>query len=243
LAQRLAKTDNRYSYRFLFVPGTIGAITWLALAGRARMNVVHGFVLTCVGDPGPPTYKCSRRGDAEIDQAWKYVLQQGKTPFEIQPFSPYGYDERQFCSPGFDMPVGCFMRSPCGGFPEYHSSADDLNFVRPDALQDSLQRALTVIDVLESNERYLNTKPYGEPKLGNYRLYDVVGGKLADDMRLALLWLLNMSDGSASVLDIATRSGLPWEAIKEALRSLTSVGLLKVASERRRHTRKKRTRA
>ncbi|WP_044406914.1 DUF4910 domain-containing protein, partial [Rhodopseudomonas palustris] len=240
LAQHLGRMDTKFSYRILFVPGTIGAITWLALAGRARMNVAHGFVLTCVGDQGPPTYKCSRRGDAEVDQAWRYVLQQGGTPFEILPFSPYGYDERQYCSPGFDMPVGCFMRTPGGKFPQYHTSADDLNLVHPDALQDSLQRVLTVIDVLETNERYVNQKPYGEPKLGNYKLYDMIGGKSADETRMALLWLLNMSDGQASLLEIATRSGLPWSAIKEGLRALTATGLLKIINERRRYTRKKR---
>jgi len=240
LAQRLAGAGTKLSYRFLFVPGTIGAITWLALAGRARMNIVHGIVLTCVGDPGWPTYKSSRRGDAEIDQAWSYVLKQGSTPFEILPFSPYGYDERQYCSPGFDMPVGCFMRTPGGRFPEYHTSADDLNLVRPEALQDSLERLMTVLDVLENNEKFVNQKPYGEPKLSNYKLYDVVGGKIADDARMALLWLLNLSDGHTSLLEIAARSGVPWSAIKDGLRALTSVGLLKPVNERRRYTRKKR---
>ena len=240
LAQYLGRKENKYSYRFLFVPGTIGAIAWLALAGRARMNIAHGFVLTCVGGHGSPTYKSSRRGDAEIDHAWQYVLEQSGRRFNAVPFSPFGYEERQYCSPGFDLPVGCFMRTHGGSFQEYHTSADDVNLVRPEALYDSFQSALTVIDVLETNEHYVNQKPYGEPKLGNQNLYDSVGGQLPDDARMALLWLLNMSDGKTSVLEIAARSGLPWNAIKAGLRALTSADLLKVVSERQRYTRRKR---
>jgi aminopeptidase-like protein len=242
LAQRIDKMDTRYSYRFLFVPGTIGAITWLGLCSRKVRNVRHGFILACVGDRGAPTYKCSRRESAEIDRAWSYVLMQGGTPFELQRFSPYGYDERQYCSPGFDLPIGCFMRTPFGTFPEYHTSADNLDFVCAESLNDTLQRALTVVDVLETNDRYVNQKPFGEPRLGHLALYDSMGGKLADDARMALLWLLNMSDGQTTVLDIASRSGLPWHAIKEALRALISVGLLKIADTKLQHSsRRKRT--
>jgi aminopeptidase-like protein len=239
LAQRIDKMETKYSYRFLFVPGTIGAITWLALCSRKLKSIRHGFVLTCVGDRGTPTYKCSRHESAEIDRVWSYVLAQGRTPFKVERFSPYGYDERQYCSPGFDLPVGCFMRTPFGTFPEYHTSADNLDLVCPESLSDSLQRALTVVDVLEANDRYVNQKPFGEPKLGNYGLYESIGGKLADDARMALLWLLNMSDGQTPLLDIAVRSGLPWDAIKQGLRALTSVGLLKVEDEKPRHARRR----
>lgn len=234
LAQRLGDMKRRYSYRFLFIPGTIGSITWLALH-RSRVNMIrHGFVLTCVGDAGNPTYKTSRRGVSEIDRAWTYVLRQGGTPFQIRPFTPYGYDERQYCSPGFDLPVGCFMRTPFGEFPEYHTSADDLEFVRPEALHDSLTRALTVIDVIEGNRRYASQKPFGEPKLGKYGLYGSMGGKLAGDAQMALLWLLNFSDGEHTILDIAERANLPWATIKEALRALLEVDLLKAVDERAR---------
>jgi aminopeptidase-like protein len=227
LAQQLGKKSHRYSYRFLFIPGTIGSIAWLAL-NRARVGKIkHGFVLTCVGDAGNPTYKQSRRGDAEIDRAWQYVLGQGGGEFEVRPFSPYGYDERQFCSPGFNLPVGCFMRTPHGEYPEYHTSADDLSLVRASSLQDSLTKALMVIDVIESNRNYINAKPYCEPKLGKYGLYSSIGGRSAGHYQMALLWLLNMSDGKNSLLDIATRCNLPWETIKQALRALCAAGLLK----------------
>jgi aminopeptidase-like protein len=226
LAQRLATMDLRYSYRFLFIPGTIGSITWLAL-NQARVDKIkHGFVLTCVGDAGTPTYKVSRRGDAEVDQAWLYALQQSGGTFNVQPFSPFGYDERQYSSPGINIPVGLFMRSPHGQFPEYHTSADDLNFVCPSSLSDSLAKVLATIDVLEHNCRYLNQKPFCEPQLGRYGLYRAVGGPSAGDYQMAVLWVLNMSDGENSLLDIAVRSKLPWDMIKQAARALNDAGLL-----------------
>jgi aminopeptidase-like protein len=231
LAKRLSGRDLRYSYRFLFIPGTIGSITWAATHQSHLSKIKHGFVLTCVGDRGSPTYKTSRRGDAEIDRAWIYVLKQSGGAFNILPFSPFGYDERQYCSPGLNLPVGCFMRTPHGQFPEYHTSADDLNFVGPDALSDSLTQALTTVDVIEHNRRYLNSKPFCEPKLGDYGLYSTIGGCSAVEFQMAMLWLLNMSDGTNSLLDIAARCNMPWEILKEAVRALAQVGLLIPAEE------------
>lgn len=229
LAQRLSRMSLRYSYRFLFIPGTIGSIAWLAMNRAHLGRIKHGFVMTCVGDAGTPTYKESRRGDAEIDRAWKYVLAQGEGAFDIRPFSPYGYDERQFCSPGFNLPVGCFMRTPHGEFPQYHTSADDPSLVDASSLKDSLTRALAVVDVIENNRSYLNVKPYCEPKLGKYGLYSAIGGRSAGDYQMALLWLLNMSDGENSLLDIAARANLPWATVKQALQALCVAGLLKPA--------------
>jgi aminopeptidase-like protein len=231
LAKRLSSMDLRYSYRFLFIPGTIGSITWAAIRRSHLSKIKHGFVLTCVGDRGSPSYKASRRGDAEIDRAWTYVLKQSGGAFDILPFSPFGYDERQYCSPGLNLPVGCFMRTPHGQFPEYHTSADDLDLVCAASLSDSLAKALTTIDVIEHNRSYVNLKPFCEPKLGDYGLYSSVGGHLAGDFQMALLWLLNMSDGENSLLDIAARSNLPWEIIKEAVRALSEAGLLKPVDE------------
>jgi len=231
LAKRLSSMDLRYSYRFLFIPGTIGSITWAAIRRSHLNKIKHGFVLTCVGDRGSPSYKASRRGDAEIDRAWTYVLKQSGGAFDILPFSPFGYDERQYCSPGLNLPVGCFMRTPHGQFPEYHTSADDLNLVCAASLNDSLAKALTTIDVIEHNRNFLNLKPFCEPKLGDYGLYSTIGGHAAGDFQMALLWLLNMSDGENSLLDIAARSNLPWAIIKEAVRALSEAGLLKPVDE------------
>ena len=166
LAQHLQKQPREYSYRFLFIPGTIGSITWLALNQSRIPRIKHGFVIAGVGDKGPFTYKRSRRGDAEIDRAFSYVLKQAADASRIIDFHPYGYDERQFCSPGFNLPVGCAMRTPFGEYPEYHTSADNLDFVAPEALVDSFDKCVAVLDVLENNRVYLNQNPYCEPQLG-----------------------------------------------------------------------------
>ncbi|MET3911277.1 aminopeptidase-like protein [Bradyrhizobium sp. S3.3.6] len=229
LAQHLRKMDLRYTYRFVFVPGTIGSITWLALNEAHVKRVKHGCVITCAGDAGPMTYKRSRRGNTEIDRAWSYVLEKSGEPYEIQEFSPYGYDERQYCSPGFNLPIGAIMRTPYGKFAEYHSSADNLDFVCPAALRDTLAKTIAVIDVIENNAYYRTQKPFCEPRLGNYGLYNGLGGLTAGDFQMGLLWVLNMSDGESSLLDIAERAKLPWETIKQAAAALSRAGLINAA--------------
>ncbi|MEO8439951.1 MAG: DUF4910 domain-containing protein [Spartobacteria bacterium] len=227
LARGLSGSSHRYSYRFLFVPGTIGAITWLGLNEAATRNVRHGFVLTCVGDSAHLTYKRSRQGTAEIDRAFAHVLSHSGKPSEVIDFSPYGYDERQYCSPGFDLPVGCLMRSRHGEFPEYHTSADNLQFVRAEALADSLATCRSVIDLLESNRTFLSKNPKGEPQLGRRGVYPSASGDGSNPHRsMALLWILNLSDGRHSLLDIAERAKLPFSAIKEAVDVLAATDLL-----------------
>jgi aminopeptidase-like protein len=227
LARALAGAGRRYSYRFLFLPGTIGSIAWLARneAGAARIR--HGLVAACVGDAGPMHYKKSRRGNAEIDRAAAHVLQHSGREHRILDFSPYGYDERQYCSPGFDLPVGSLTRTPHGRYPEYHTSADDLAFVRPESLAESLQTYLAVLSVLEGNRRYRNTNPRCEPQLGKRGLYRTMGG-LPDPGRhsFAMLWALNLSDGTHDLLSIAERSGLPFDLIEGAAARLSEHGLL-----------------
>jgi len=226
LAQFLSGRDLRYSYRFLFIPGTIGAITWLARNRENAGRIRHGLVLTCIGDAGGFHYKKSRRGNAEIDRAAAHVLRQyGESP-EILEFSPYGYDERQYCSPGFNLPVGCLMRSVWASFPEYHTSADNLDFVRPAALGGSLRACAAILDVLENNLRYRNLNPYCEPQLGRRNLYHATGGDSVGAEISARLWVLNFSDGEHSLLDIAERSGLPFSALSDAAELLSQNGLL-----------------
>lgn len=223
LAQRVASFPRRYSYRFLFVPGTIGSITWLARNEDTLARIQHGLVLTCVGDASNLTYKRSRRGNAEIDRAFAHVLQHSGEPHSVIDFFPYGYDERQYCSPGIDLPVGCLMRARHGEFPEYHTSADNLDFVRAEALADSFAKCLAVIELLEGNRIYLNKKPKGEPQLGRRGLYAGIGKR---DHELAYLWVLNLSDGKHSLLDIAERANLPFAAIKSAATALSATDLL-----------------
>ena len=232
LARHLAARPLHYSYRFLFIPGTIGSITWLSLNEERARAIAHGLVLTCLGDRGSFHYKKSRRGDAEIDAAVAHVLEHSGRPFTCLDFSPYGYDERQYCSPGFNLAVGCLMRSQHGQFPEYHTSADNLDFVDAAALADSLATILAVFEVLEHDRTYLNLNPKCEPQLGKRGLYAVTGGTDIKRREFAMLWVLNLSDGSASLLDIARRSGLPFAAIREAADLLLRHGLLAPAPQR-----------
>jgi aminopeptidase-like protein len=226
LAKHLARLPRRYSYRFLFIPGTIGSIAWLARNEEQARAIRHGLVLTCVGDRAGFTYKRSRHGDAEIDQAVAHILKHAGRPHTTLDFSPYGYDERQYCSPGFDLQVGCLMRSHWGEFPEYHTSADDPDFVAPQALADAHATVLSVFHVLERNQRLLNLNPKCEPQLGRRGLYSAMGGRGVRDLEMAMLWVLNLSDGGASLLDIAQRSGLEFRVIDEAAQMLSRHGLL-----------------
>jgi aminopeptidase-like protein len=229
LARYLAGRPRRYTYRFLFIPGTIGSITWLALNEARVSRIRHGLVVTCVGDGGGFTYKKSRRGNADIDRAAMHVLKHLGTPYTVQEFFPYGYDERQYCSPGFDLPVGCLMRSPHGSYPEYHTSADDLTLVQPAYLAQSLAAYRAIVDVLETNRVYLNLSPKCEPQLGKRGLYRAIGGDNHDSRRqLALLWVLNLSDGRHSLLDIAERADIPFEIVQTSAAALEHAGLLRV---------------
>src|ERR1700685_2660445 len=224
LAELLSGKDLRYSYRFLFIPGTIGAITWLARNRENVGRIRHGLVLSGIGDAGGFHYKKSRQGNAEIDQAVAQILRHCGEPSEILEFSPYGYDERQYCSPGFNLPVGCLMRSVWGTFPEYHTSADNLDFIRPGKLAGSLRVCAAVIDVLEGNRRYCNLNPFCEPQLGRRNLY--ASGPGSEEAISARLWVLNQSDGEHSLLDIAQRSGLSFPVLLEAAELLRQNGLL-----------------
>jgi aminopeptidase-like protein len=227
LAATMTQAHHGYSYRFLFCPGTIGSITWLARNEAKVGNIKHGLVLTGLGDSGSVTYKKSRRGNSEIDQAMTHLLKYSGQRHAIIDFFPYGYDERQFCSPGFDLPVGCLMRTPHGQYPEYHTSADNLDFVKPESLAQAYALGLSLFDVLENNRRYCNTNPRCEPQLGRRGLYRAVAGQQEKQSReLILLWVLNLSDGKHSLLDIAMRAEVPFEEVRRAADALHECGLL-----------------
>lgn len=226
LAKHLNGLDRRYSYRFLFIPATIGAITWLARNEPHLHKIKHGLVLTTLGDPGHSTYKRSQKG-AEIDRVAEYVLGTTGEPYTLMDFEPIGYDERQFCSPGFDLPMGCLMRSPYGGYPEYHSSADDLSLVQPRYLADSLAKCIQITEILEANRTYVNLKPKGEARLAKTGLYHAFGASPEHaNMQGAVLWVLNQSDGGRSLLDIAARSGLAFAEVRSAAEALVHHGLI-----------------
>lgn len=232
LARELATRRTRYSYRFVFLPVTIGSIAWLATNEGNLGRIAHGLVVSNVGDGGGPTYKRSRRSDALIDRSMAHVLGKSGVSHKLLEFFPYGYDERQYCSPGFNLPVGAFQRSQFGTFPEYHTSADNLDFIRPEHLGTSLRWIAQALDVLERDRRLVNLQPKGEPQLGRRGLYGAIGGEKDAWMRnMAMLWTLNLSDGCNSLLDIAERADLPFDAIATTASILESHGLLAPAAE------------
>jgi aminopeptidase-like protein len=226
LAAALAAVPHRYTYRFLFAPGTIGAITWLATHDADVARIRHGLTLACLGDRGGPTYKRSRRGDAAIDRVVEYALGQRPGGGRVVDFTPYGYDERQYGSPGYDLAVGSLTRTPYGAYPEYHTSADDLDFVTPDSLADSLALAWEIVNLLERDRTYRNLAPRGEPQLGRRGLYPGIGGGSLPEEQHAMLWVLNQSDGEHSLLDVARRSGLDFDLLADATERLVAAGLL-----------------
>ncbi len=232
LARQLSTRKLRYSYRFLFLPVTIGAIAWLQLHQAKVSKIKHGLVVAGVGDPGKMTYKKSRRGDAEIDRAAAHILSHANQPYEILDFIPYGYDERQYCSPGFNLPFGSLTRTPFGQYPEYHTSADNLSFVQPAYLADSFSKYWSILHLLEKNKKYINQNPNCEPQLGKRGLYSAFGGKKeANDYQMAMLWVLNYSDGYHALLDIAERSGLDFNVLQQTADILVQHQLLQEQSE------------
>lgn len=233
LAQALSsmKGKTRYSYQFVFAPGTIGSITWLSRNVEKAKHIKHGLILSCVGDPGGPTYKKSQRGDAMIDRAVEQVFRETEPDPNILDFWPYGYDERQYCSPAFNLPVGLMLRSKFGEFTEYHTSGDNMDFIKPEYLEKSYKHTLEIIDIIENDYKVTNLAPTCEPNLGKRGLYGAIGGdKKAYDANLPVFWVLNQGDGTRSLLDITQRAKLPYEHIHAAARVLSENDLLSVES-------------
>ncbi len=220
----LAREHRRYTYRFVFAPGTIGSLLWLSQNPDVWPRVRHGLVLTGLGGGGRLVYKQTRRADATVDRAAGHVVR--RHGGEVRAYSPYGYDERQYNAIGFGLEVGLVSRTPHGEFPEYHTSADDLSFVGPDELEESYAAVLEVIDILERDRRHTNLSPYGEPQLGRRGLYPTTGGRSASDAVMAMLWMLGYADGEHSTLDVAETSGVAFGELEQAAAVLREAGLL-----------------
>ncbi|MGJ5177627.1 DUF4910 domain-containing protein [Bradyrhizobium oligotrophicum] len=230
LAMRQARRPGRLGYRFLFLPATIGALAWLDRNEQHLDRIEHGLALTCLGDPSGFHYKQSRKG-AAIDRAVAHVLKHAGHPHQILPFSPYGYDERQFCSPGFDLPVGCLMRGVHGTFLEYHTSADNLDFVKPHCLDQSYAVIEEVLDLLDRDVVHERVDGRGEPQLGRRGLYRAIAGQreAGGATQMDLLWVLNLADGQHSLLDMAIRADVPFARIEAASRLALDAGLIRPA--------------
>ena len=241
LAGWLAAEPRRFSYRIVFAPGTIGSLCWLKRNESGLARVRHGLVIGLLGDAAPLTYKSSRLGTAETDAIARQVLEEFAPDTRFRAFEPYGYDERQLCSPGFDLPVGRLTRSVNDGYPQYHSSGDDLGLLSADALARSFAACQRLIEAFEGNRHYLNLSPKGEPRLGKRGLYGAVGGQSPASRELAMLWVLSQSDGRHSLLDIAAKSKLGFNAIRSAAAELEKAKLLRPSGEvrRRQPSRKK----
>lgn len=233
-AEELARGGpRRWTYRFVFAPGTLGALVWLSQHRDAPRRVHAGLVLTGLGDPAPLTYKRSRRGGRSVDRAVEHVLRHLQPAGRVLDFTPYGYDERQYCSPGFDLPVGRLGRGVHGQYPEYHTSDDDLDLVSPAQLEASVGALRAVTDVLERDRTWVSTNQHGEPQLGRRGLYRSTGATAleAESFEMALLWVLSLSDGTASLLEVAERAGLPFATIAAAAERLRDAGLLEEAQQ------------
>jgi aminopeptidase-like protein len=228
LAVWIAARRNRYSYRFIFAPGTIGVLTWLYRNPEAQARIRHGMVLTGLGGGGRLVWKSTRHGRRRVDVAASHVV--GRLGGEVRGYSPYGYDERQFNAVGFDLPVGRLSRTPHGEYPEYHTSADDLGFVTDAELEESWCALTRIVDVLERDDTYVNLSPYGEPQLGARGLYPTTGGRAATDAVMAMLWNLAYADGTTSLVQVADLAGLDFEQIRRAADHLVAVGLLAPAA-------------
>lgn len=229
LARELRCARPRLTWRFIFGPGTIGSLAWLARNEGRLDRIRGGLVIGLLGDAGPLTYKRSRRGDTATDRALGYALTLCSAKASLIDFEPYGYDERQFCSPGFDLPVGRLTRSANGCYPEYHTSADDLALLRPQSLAESLRVLATAVELMDGNRRLVNLCPKGEPRLGKRGLYADMGGTAPGQFEQALLWLLAFSDGQHDLVAIAERSGLEYDLLIRAGGALQKAGLVRDA--------------
>ncbi len=228
LAQYLSSKKLNRSYRIVLAPATIGSITWISQNISNLQNVKAGLVIAVAGDSGRIHYKMNRNKDSFIDKLVINTLKTKDKDFDLLDFSPYGYDERQFASPGVNLPVGSFMRTPNGCFPEYHTSADNLDFVNIESISDSISTLISILNVYDNNIAFKNLQPYGEPQLGKRGLYRKTGGlQSIEDSILAKLWILNLSDGENDLLDISIRSSIKFEVLQDASRELFDAGLLK----------------
>ena len=232
-AKHLASNGTpRHSYRFVWGPGTIGSITWLAQNQERIHRIRHGLVAVLLGRPGEFHLKRSRSGDAAIDRLVERVLAETKSGVKIRDFDPYGYDERQFCSPGIDLPLCRLSRVPNGEYSEYHTSADNLDLVSAAALDEALATCISISDALDADRIWINNAPMGEPQLGRRGLYHATGGTNPKERENAILWILNQSDGNRSLRDIAERSGLDLETLRGVAEELEEAGLLRKAGRK-----------
>ena len=229
LYRRLAAwPERRLTYRFVFAPETIGAIAYLALRGdHLREHLVAGYVATCCGLDTHFTYKRSRRGASLADRAVVHALTALGVAHRIRDFAPTGSDERQYGSPGFDLPVGSLMRGAYGDYPEYHTSLDNKSLIDFSALRGTIDTYEAVCRTLDRNVTFESLLPYGEPQLGRRGLYPTLGAPDQAERVAAMMWVLNLSDGGHDLLSIAERSGVSIDSLWTAAAAAQKAGILR----------------
>lgn len=228
LYERLASLkERRFTYRFVINPESIGAIAYLSIKGEhLKQKLKAGYVLTCIGDKGSLTYKQSRKGNSIADHVAEQVLKDFEKS-KVVPFFPNGSDEKQYCSPGFDLPVGSLMRTSYNDYPEYHTSLDNKDVICFSKLVESVDVCEKLVRALEQNYFWKSTCIYGEPFLSSYGVYPTIHSvRTIDDWKMAILWLQNLADGTNDMLAIAKRSNLSLDLLNETARTLQQVGLL-----------------
>jgi aminopeptidase-like protein len=228
LYRRLSRWPaRRLTYRFVFAPETIGAIAYLSLRGEhLRESLLAGYVVNCVGTDDRFTLKRSRRGDTLADRAAVHVLKQLREQPRVLDFFPSGSDERQYCSPGFNLPVASVMRSMYGNYPEYHTSLDNRDLLCIRALRESIDVYERIMRTLDANRPYVSLTPMGEPQLGRRGLYGTLGTRENTRFTDALLWVLNYADGEHDLLAVAEMSGIALEELAHAATACRDADLL-----------------
>lgn len=214
LSKWLLKRTNKYSYRIVFVPETIGSITFISKnLKKLKKNVIAGYNLTCLGDERTYSYLPSRNGDTLSDKVAIHVLKHTYKKFKKFSWKDRGSDERQYCSPGVDLPIASIMRSKYGEYPEYHTSLDNLkNVVTPKGLEGGYNILKSAIEAIENN-CYFFAKNFCEPQLSKKRLIRSINGKKGNDKDVKImLEILTWADGKNSLLEVAEKSDLPiWD--------------------------------
>ena len=219
---------RRHTCRFVVVPETIGTIAFLSLRGEHLLDkMAAGFQITCVGDGGSLTYKSSRRGDTLADRAAKLALA-SRADVRWRSFNPaIGSDERQYCSPGFDLPMGSLMRTMYTEYPQYHCSLDNKDIIDFGAMAETIDAYVDLFEIIEANRTWKNTVMFGEPQLSKRNLFRSLGSQIHSEERdNAIWWLLNLADGKHDLIDIAEKSGLDWRLLAEVAEMLNKSELL-----------------
>ena len=220
---------RKYTYRIIFIPETIGAITYLSKhCGRMKKSIVAGYNISCVGDDRSYSYLPSKKGDTISDDTAKHVLKWTNKNYRTYNWSDRGSDERQYCSPGIDLPIASIMRTKFGEYPEYHTSLDNLiNVVTPSGLAGGYTALKRAIEALEKN-CFPKIAVLGEPHLSKRKLYPTLSMKNSTKKIKVMMDLISYSDGKTSLLKISEKINVPIWSLYHLIDLLLKNKLLKI---------------